>query len=111
MARNLEDPSSAHPLRVLIAGGGLDQLDRFGFIVGNLYVWLFFNGTVTNGELTGSGLRLDDGGQVDLGNDPSLNPMQEMTVCLWVTVLHDHPGSWHLLATNPRTLPPLKLNP
>jgi ABC-type polysaccharide/polyol phosphate export permease len=33
----------------IIAGGGLDQLDRFGFIVGNLYVWLFFNATVTNG--------------------------------------------------------------
>ena len=57
------------------------------------------DGTVTNGEIISSGMRLGEGGKVDLGNDPSLSPTQEMTVCLWVTILHDHPGSWHLLAT------------
>jgi len=33
----------------IIAGGGLNQLERLGFIIGNLYVWLFFNGTVATG--------------------------------------------------------------
>ncbi len=33
----------------IIAGGGLGQADRFGFIVGNLYVWLFFNGIIATG--------------------------------------------------------------
>jgi hypothetical protein len=81
-------------------GSGLVSKVLFEEMDGNtVYSDVGPDGTVTNGELTGSGLRLDDGGQVDLGNDPSLNPTQEMTVCLWVTVLHDHPGSWHLLAT------------
>ena len=33
----------------IIAGGGLNQVERLGFIVGNLYVWLFFNATVATG--------------------------------------------------------------
>ena len=65
------------------------------------------DGTVTAGHLTGSGLELDVGGSVDLGNGMftdrdgnvvpgDLSPTIEMTVCLWVTILHDHPGSWQV---------------
>ena len=56
------------------------------------------DGVVRGGTPTGHGLQLADQGQ-DLGNSPALNPTEAMTVCLWVTVSHDHPGSWHLLAT------------
>ena len=33
----------------IIAGGGLDQVERLGLIVGNLYVWLFFSATIATG--------------------------------------------------------------
>ena len=57
------------------------------------------DGIVRGGIPTSHGLQLPEQGQVDLGNSPALNPTEAMTVCLWVTVSHDHPGSWHLLAT------------
>ena len=53
---------------------------------------------VTSGtQLDNGALRLDPGGQVNLGSTPELNPTSEMTLCMWVSLLHDQ--AWHLLAT------------
>jgi hypothetical protein len=53
----------------------------------------------TSEQLDNGSLRLDDGAQINLGNGPELNPTNAMTLCLWVNLLEDHPGTWHLLAT------------
>ena len=50
-------------------------------------------------QLDNGSLRLNAGAQINLGNSAELNPTTAMTVCMWLSLLQDHPGAWHLLAT------------
>jgi hypothetical protein len=56
--------------------------------------------TSGNAEQVDNGsVRLNDGASITLGNTLDLSPRSAMTICMWVSLLQDHPGQWHLLAT------------